>query len=216
MTIIRKVKTWIRGAAKAPAATPASVVYVPGVARDAHQDRREPHHDQLFTLRRISTFAAKENVRTIVVFTGQPLRRIPDGSTQDAVTVRYAASAEQLPAIVDEAFKALGGGQGVVLVADQPELRKQAQAHGVALMQVSTYHKALDGLFGPLHPEPRKPKAPPPPPQESKPTPSEPAEPTEQPDQPEQPEQPEASPKPPPQKPKDEPRDPILDLIDPL
>lgn len=153
--IIHKVKGWIRGGT--PTHTKAaSFVYVVPTPRNGPPEF--PVAEQLTVLRRLSSFASKEEATVTAIFPGRPTKKMPDGSSSNGVTLRYALS-DQLPKVVAEAVHAAGGNHATVLVTDDASLEKRARSSHGRTLRTATFEKALEAVSGPLRkeqPEPRQ------------------------------------------------------------
>ena len=221
--IIHKVKSWIRGTPASPA---AGLWFVYVLQTPKHGPAELAAGDQLAILRRLSSFAGKEDARVTAVFPGKPLRKIPDGASSNGVSVRYATS-EQLRKLVEEVAAECRKQASVVVVTDDLAIEKRAHSTRLRTLRLSTFEKTLDAVAGPLRKEQREPRRPPQPPSAPRSGPAPAAEPPEPQSQP--PNTDDAAPNPPPQPPPQQPPAPrrqeptkqdrdsaILDLIDPL
>ncbi|MEI8351863.1 MAG: hypothetical protein WCG36_06075 [bacterium] len=130
-----------------------------------------------------------------VIFQGRPSRKIPDGTTQSGVQVRYATG-DQLKKVTLAALTAAKRHHSPVLATNHPELEKTARHDRIRHIRASTLEETLDMVCGPLRreqppqqqqrrqpqPQPAQQQAPPPqaakaPPQEQETPTSEPPEP---------------------------------------
>lgn len=222
--IIHKVKGWIKGT-PASRAGHVSFVYVLNPPKQGPVEISSD--DQLAILRRLSSFAGKEDVRVTAVFPGKPTRKIPDGASSSGVSVRYA-TAEQLQKVVEQVSAEYRKQYSVVVATDDPAVEKKAHSSHMRTLRLSTFEKTLDAVAGPVkreqrdQREPRRSQQP----QRTSPRPAQPQAPdagSEQTQTPRVGEEP--KPQPPPQQapahkrqepPKQEKDSAILDLIDPL
>lgn len=156
--IIHTVKGWLNSGASASSDinTPA-FIYVIKPAKHEHGEVQP--NEQIAILRRLSSFSTKEEASVIAVFPGRPTRKVPDGSTQDRVSVRYAGS-DGLIRVVQHAVKDAAKMGTAVVVTDTPEVEKQVRAAGVTIIGVTTFEKTLDAVAGPLQREGREPRPP--------------------------------------------------------
>ena len=147
--ILHAVKGWISKGASSSRKSAIVYVYSPG--KDL-QNGELSNNDQLAILRRLSSYASKEDTPVIVILPGRPSRKIPDGSNQNGVTVHYA-TADQLQKAVSSAIDASRGERTPVLAANQPDLEKMAQGNRIKHIRASTFEEALDMTCGPLRRE---------------------------------------------------------------
>jgi hypothetical protein len=154
--IIHKVKGWITGTAKT-GGEHSALVYVFAQAKGDLHDM--PQGDQLAILRRVSSFSDKEEFPITIIFPGRPTRKVPDGSKQGAVVVRYAMP-DQLAKIIEQSVRDARKHHSVVLVTDRPDLEKYARRENLRLLRATTLEKAMDAVSGPLRKEQREPREP--------------------------------------------------------
>ena len=223
--IIHKVKGWIKGT---PASRAGNVSFVYVLAPPKQGSAEMSADDQLAILRRLSSFAGKEDVRITAVFPGKPTRKIPDGASSSGVSVRYA-TAEQLQKVVEQTASEYRKQYSVVVATDDPAVEKRAHSSHMRTLRLSTFEKTLDAVAGPLKREQRDQREPRRPQQQQRSSPR-PAQPPASDAASGQPQAPkaggeESKPQPPPQQapapkrqepPKQEKDSAILDLIDPL
>jgi hypothetical protein len=198
------------------AADRPAFVYVYAPAKGESHDLQPA--DQIAVLRRLSSFSDKEAVPVTVIFTGRPLRKVPDGARQGSVLVRYAMP-DDLARMAEQSVQEAAKQHHAVLVTDRADIGKIAARLGARLLRTVTFEKTLEAVSGPLKREPKEPreqrdqKEPRKPQPEAAPPPAQDAAPA-----------PEQAPPPPPPKamqydpvvPKKETDAAILDLIDPL
>ena len=154
--IIHKVKSWIRGT---PASHGRSLSFVYVLQTPKHGPAELAAGDQLAVLRRLSSFAAKEDVRVTAVFPGKPLRKIPDGASSNGVSARYATS-DQLHNVVEQVAAEYRKQFSVVVATDDPSIEKRAHSSHLRTLRLSTFEKTLDAVAGPLQREQREQREP--------------------------------------------------------
>ncbi len=190
--IIHAVRGWIsRGTSKAGRRPAFVYIYPPG---KEIQNGELGSNDQIAVLRRLSSFVSKEETSVTVIFPGRPSRKIPDGTTQGGVQVRYATG-DQLVKVTLGALAAAKRHHSPVLATNHPELEKTARHDRIRHIRASTLEETLDMVCGPLRREQppqqhrRQPQSQPsqqqaPPPQAAKPAPQEQETPTSSPAEP--------------------------------
>lgn len=148
--IIHAVQGWISGRTSQTGRRPAFVyVYPPG--RES-QNGELGANDQVAVLRRLSAFVSKEDTPVTVIFPGRPSRKIPDGTTQSGVQVRYATG-DQLRKVTAAAIAAAKPHHSPVLATNHPELEKTARHDRIRHIRASTLEETLDMVCGPLRRE---------------------------------------------------------------
>ena len=141
--LIHAVKGWIKGAPEKVGQS--AIVYVYGTGKDGDINPS----DQINILRRLSSFTDKEQLPVIVIFPGRPSRKIPDGTSQGMVEVRYATD-DQMTSVVTKAIAAAKKNHSAVLAVNRPELEKWAKSNRVRHIRATTFEKSLDSICGPL------------------------------------------------------------------
>lgn len=141
--LLHKVKGWITGAPSKGGHSAMVYVYSSGKDGDINPN------DQINILRRLSSFTEKELIPVTVIFAGRPSRKIPDGTKQGMVEVRYATG-DQMIAVVAKAVTAAKRTHSVVLAVNRPELEKWAHSNRVKHIRATTFEKSLDAICGPL------------------------------------------------------------------
>lgn len=154
--ILHKVKGWI-ASTTATRHERTALVYYYAPGKGEAQDQAQA--DQLAVLRRLSSFSDKEHFPVTIVFAGRPTRKVPDGSRQGAVTVRYAMP-DQVLKVVENATRELRKQHAVVIVSDRADLEKYADKEGLRRLRAATLEKTMDAVSGPLRREPREPREP--------------------------------------------------------
>jgi hypothetical protein len=154
--ILHSVKRWIKGKTPTQGAKSA-FVYIFSPARGDQHDM--PPGDQLAVLRRLSSFSDSEELPVTIIFVGRPLRKVPEGSRQGAVVVRYAMP-DQLDKVTEQAIQEARKGHSAVLVSDRPELIKLSRHEHIRHFNCSTFEKAMDAISGPIKKESREPREP--------------------------------------------------------
>lgn len=148
--IIHAVQGWISGRTSQTGRRPAFVyVYPPG--REI-QNGELGANDQIAVLRRLSAFVSKEETPVTVIFPGRPSRKIPDGTTQNGVQVRYATG-EQLKKVALSAITDAKRHHSPVLATNHPDLEKTARHDRIRHIRASTLEETLDMVCGPLRRE---------------------------------------------------------------
>jgi hypothetical protein len=212
--IIHNVKKWISGAK--PASGKTTIVYVMASPKQGQADMYAG--DPTPILRRLTDFSARESLSIVAILPGKPSRKIPDGTRQKEVAVRYATP-DQITKVTEHAVKDAGKTSSVVLVTDLPTLEKFAASHHLKTLRIETFERALESVAGPVRRDIRKPQ------EGGAPRHSSPAQDSKRPQEPKKPEsqaqpaKPSPSPAPAPAKVADERKDrdqSVLDLIDPL
>ncbi len=154
--ILHNVKRWINGTTTPKGDKPA-LVYVFSPAKGESHDM--PPGDQLAILRRLSSFSDKEELPVTIIFVGRPLRKVPEGSRQGAVVVRYAMP-DQVNKVAEQAVKEARKTHSAVMVSDRPELEKFARRERIRHLRGSTFEKAMDAISGALKKESRETREP--------------------------------------------------------
>jgi hypothetical protein len=154
--ILHSVKRWISGTAR-PKSDRPGLVYVFSPAKG--EGHEMPPGDQLAILRRLSSFSDSEELPVTIIFVSRPLRKVPEGSRQGAVVVRYAMP-DQVAKVVEQAIGETRKTHSAVLVSDRPELEKLARRERIRHLRGSTFEKAMDAVSGPLKKESREPREP--------------------------------------------------------
>lgn len=152
--IIHKVKGWI---SRAPAAKTDSIRFVYVLPTPRNGPPEFAPADQLAILRRLSSFAGRENVTVTAIFPGRPTKKMPDGSTSHGVTLRYALP-DQLGKVVSDTVHSAGGLNATVLVTDDAALEKRAHASHGRTLRLATFEKTLEAVAGPLRKEQSEPR----------------------------------------------------------
>ena len=148
--IIHAVRGWISGGKSNTGRRPAFVyIYPPGKET---QNGELGANDQIAVLRRLSSFVSKEETPVTVIFQGRPSRKIPDGTTQGGVQVRYATG-DQLKKVTLAALTAAKRHHSPVLATNHPELEKTARHDRIRHIRASTLEETLDMVCGPLRRE---------------------------------------------------------------
>lgn len=109
-------------------------------------------NDQIAILRRLSSFVSKRHSPVTVIFPGRPTRKIPDGTKQDGVQVRFATS-DQLERVIKQSLAEFQKDHCPVLAADRSEFQKLADKLDVGYSLASTFVKTLETVCGPLQRE---------------------------------------------------------------
>lgn len=148
--IIHAVQGWIRGRTS-PAGRRPAFVYVYPAGKET-QNGELGTNDQIAVLRRLSTFVSKEDAPVTVIFPGRPSRKIPDGTTQSGVQVRYATG-DQLRKVAFSAVTEAKRHHSPILATNHPELEKTARHDRIRHIRASTLEEALDMVCGPLRRE---------------------------------------------------------------
>lgn len=156
--IIHKVKGWLNGGASA-SGSPGKTAFVYVIKPGKQEHGEIAPNDQIAMLRRFSSFTAKEDTPIVAVFPGRPTRKVPDGASQDRVTVRYSGN-DGVLRVTDQAVKESSKTHTVVVVTDHPEVEKQARSTGCTILGTTTFEKALEAVAGGLPRESRDPRPP--------------------------------------------------------
>jgi hypothetical protein len=145
------------GGAAAKTADHPAFVYIHAPGKGENHDLQPA--DQIAILRRLSSFSDKEGTPVTIIFSGRPLRKVPDGSRQGAVQVRYAMP-DELARMAEQALQAIGKHHDAVLVTDRADLGKIAGRMPCRLLRAVTFEKALEAVSGPLKREQKEPREP--------------------------------------------------------
>lgn len=100
-----------------------------------------PPRNQLQMLRRIARFAQREKLDVVVVLSGSPLHKAPDGKKFEEIKVLYSDSPDAHERLV--AATARSHGSGSVVVTDNAAIIRQI-GKSAGTMRMSTFRKAFD------------------------------------------------------------------------
>ncbi len=103
--------------------------------------------DQLQALERYGNFGRREKIAVTMLFVGKALRELDGNGCYRDVSVVYAESREQLPALLRSTLKAANR-SATVVVTGAAELAQVAEALGATVMRDTTLRKAIDRLQG--------------------------------------------------------------------
>lgn len=140
-----------------PVGGDSAMIYVLAPAKGENHDMAPG--DQLAILRRLSSFSDKEVMPITVIFVSRPLRKVPEGSRQGAVVVRYAMP-DQLVNVVQQAVTEARQQHSPVIVSDRPELTEMARRANLRQLRTATFEKTLDAVCGSLKRESKEPREP--------------------------------------------------------
>jgi hypothetical protein len=153
MTIIKHVKKWLGGGTAQPAGHHLSTLIYVSTIVEGEGRGQDPAQDQLLILRRLAAMATREKTPITVLFMTRPLRKAADGATQDGVTVRYVTTKTLLTGVVADLVQKVRPRSAAVVITDFVEIEKEVASLGGSCMRLRSFHKALEGLFGPLRPD---------------------------------------------------------------
>lgn len=152
--IIHNVKQWISGSKAAASKT--TIIYV--MASPKQQGHADMYAgDPAPILRRLSDFSAREALPITAILPGKPSKKIPDGTRQKDIVVRYATT-DQLTKVTEQAAREAIKTSSVVVVTDLPAIEKLAASHRLKTLRLETFERALESVAGPVRREIRKPQ----------------------------------------------------------
>ncbi len=112
--------------------------------RNGGRDRVSPR-EQVAMLQQLAAFAEKEKIRLCAILEGRPLREAPDRGEFKGVQVFYAERSEDVSRI---ALDLVGRNRNALLITQNRDLERQAQAAGAQTLRSGTLRKALEDNGG--------------------------------------------------------------------
>jgi hypothetical protein len=140
MGILTKIRNGFSGQSCGAAGSKIAIVDASAIIRTS--GRSAGPRDKAQALKKLATFAEKESLSLTVVLPGPALREAADGDEYRGLTVRYASGGELARLIGKLAKKSCRRGATIV-VTENSDAEKQANAAGASVMQTSTFKKAL-------------------------------------------------------------------------
>ena len=140
MSLIDGIKNLL-GKAQADAGSKIYIVDA-GSIGDSSQKQMSPHQ-QIQILKKLSSFAKKENINIQALLDGKPLRVVGDGGDFSGVTVYFTRKKVDVDSLIRKRLKAARGCEVTVITPNQ-ELSQEVESAGGQIMSTSTFKKALD------------------------------------------------------------------------
>jgi predicted RNA-binding protein with PIN domain len=146
MKILNNIRALFSSPGRSDEGLDGSVAIIDGqsLTRSPGGDRSAPPRDRIALLNRLASFAEKEQISVIALFSGSPLRIAGDNERYRGVVVKYTGEggdvAESMVRILKEGRI---GKKAVVITSDQ-DVARAVSAVGAQVMFASTFKRAID------------------------------------------------------------------------
>lgn len=100
--------------------------------------------DNFFVLRNLSHFAQREEIETIAIFTGRPLKEAGEGAFFKGVKVYYSPDERTLLQKIKELTRSCSSKKDTIVITDDRHVEKEVIPLGAQCMRLATLKKAME------------------------------------------------------------------------